>query len=233
MTLNMNDLYQFINQEDGYFNLSKICRKANKKYKNYTQTLTSKKLLYNIAKNYNIERLTYRINKGAGNHHINGTYGHPLVATAVARWCSIDFETIMLGWIEKWKKDNENNVKEYNEAIDNIVPDETRYNYTEKEVQRRLQDELGGDIEVRTKYGNIDLMTSIFIIEIKQFINWKHALGQILSYSVDLEVCQNKKLRVHLICDDEEVNQIEDIKPCFNKYDIELTYEIVNEEMYL
>ncbi len=226
MTLTISDLYNFINQEDGYFNLSKICSKANKQYTKYSRNHTTKKLYYTIAKKHNIsiDKLTYKVNKGPDSNHINGTYGHPLVATAVARWCSIDFEAIMLGWIEKWKEDNEN-VKEYNDAINDIVPDETHYNCIEKDVQRRLQHELGGDIEVRTKYGNIDLMTPINIIEIKQFINWKHALGQILSYSDDLDVCKNRKLRVHLICDEEESSQIEDIRSCFSKRDIELTYE--------
>jgi len=41
---------------------------------------------------------------------------------------------------------------------------------------------LGGDIEVETPYGYIDLLTEDRLIEVKVFNNWKHALGQVLSY---------------------------------------------------
>ena len=42
---------------------------------------------------------------------------------------------------------------------------------------------MGGEIEVETPFGYIDLLTGTKIIEIKNALHWKHALGQILSYS--------------------------------------------------
>ncbi len=53
----------------------------------------------------------------------------------------------------------------------------------EKEIQEWLQEEVGGETEVQTPYGNIDLLTHDSVIEIKRAENWKHALGQVLSYS--------------------------------------------------
>ena len=39
------------------------------------------------------------------------------------------------------------------------------------------------EIEVKTPVGNIDILTPTKLIEIKQSKQWKHALGQLLSYS--------------------------------------------------
>lgn len=50
--------------------------------------------------------------------------------------------------------------------------------------QLRLQWELGGVREVRVPCGRIDLLTTDRIIEVKHCKGWKHALGQVLCYSV-------------------------------------------------
>jgi hypothetical protein len=55
----------------------------------------------------------------------------------------------------------------------------------EKEIQTYLHDKLGGRIEVLCEGDYIDLLTETQIIEIKNIKKWKHALGQILSYSPD------------------------------------------------
>ncbi|MHC5722066.1 MAG: hypothetical protein ACYTX0_61135, partial [Nostoc sp.] len=53
----------------------------------------------------------------------------------------------------------------------------------EYQVVQRLQDELGGQLEVVTAVGRIDLLTETEVIEVKQVSDWKSALGQILTYS--------------------------------------------------
>jgi hypothetical protein len=77
---------------------------------------------------------------------------------------------------------------------------------------------LGGCIEVETEVGYIDLLTDYEIIEIKDGKLWKHALGQILMYSVDYP---NHKKRIHLF-DIEKNKMIED--RC-NIYNIKVSYE--------
>jgi len=49
--------------------------------------------------------------------------------------------------------------------------------------------------EVKTEAGNIDVLTPTEIIEIKNLGDWKHALGQVLSYGFCVP---DKKLRIYL-----------------------------------
>ena len=57
------------------------------------------------------------------------------------------------------------------------------YENPEYQVVQRLQTKLGGQTEVVTAVGRIDLLTETEIIEVKQVSDWKAALGQILTYS--------------------------------------------------
>lgn len=54
--------------------------------------------------------------------------------------------------------------------------------YSEKTIQKALQDEIGGQTEVLTPVGRIDLLTDKELIEVKDAKNWKAAIGQIISY---------------------------------------------------
>jgi DNA-binding MarR family transcriptional regulator len=54
---------------------------------------------------------------------------------------------------------------------------------TERRIQDRLQVELGGEVEVSTAVGRIDLLTATEVIEIKNINDWKEALGKLLAYS--------------------------------------------------
>ncbi|KYC34887.1 hypothetical protein WA1_50130 [Scytonema hofmannii PCC 7110] len=53
----------------------------------------------------------------------------------------------------------------------------------ERQIQDRLKHELGGQTEVVTAVGRIDLLTSTEVIEIKEISDWKEALGKVLAYS--------------------------------------------------
>jgi hypothetical protein len=52
----------------------------------------------------------------------------------------------------------------------------------EKRIQKTLQENWGGDVEVITPVGRIDLLTPTAVVEIKDVRQWKSALGQILVY---------------------------------------------------
>ena len=52
----------------------------------------------------------------------------------------------------------------------------------EKRIQKTLQEKWGGDVEVITPVGRIDLLTHTAVVEIKDVRQWKAALGQILVY---------------------------------------------------
>jgi hypothetical protein len=69
----------------------------------------------------------------------------------------------------------------------------------EKDVQKRLHSELGGQREVivrdENKLGRIDLLTADELIEVKHIKNWSAAIQQIQQYSKHYP---DRKLRVHL-----------------------------------
>jgi hypothetical protein len=51
----------------------------------------------------------------------------------------------------------------------------------EFDIQTRMHQELGGDIEVHTIAGRIDLVTATEVIEIKRISHWKDAFGEVLA----------------------------------------------------
>ena len=53
---------------------------------------------------------------------------------------------------------------------------------TEKRIQLELQAQLGGEVEVMTPAGRIDLLTPQELIEIKSVKGWKGAIGQLMIY---------------------------------------------------
>lgn len=77
----------------------------------------------------------------------------------------------------------------------------------EKQIKLKLQASLGGEIEVKTRNGYIDLLTDTEIIEIKIGKNWKAAIGQILVYALDYPK-HIKRLHLFKIKNDENINNI-------------------------
>jgi predicted DNA-binding protein YlxM (UPF0122 family) len=53
----------------------------------------------------------------------------------------------------------------------------------EAQIRDRMHQELGGDIEVQTIYGPIDLLTAKQLIEVKRIEDWKTGFGQLLAKS--------------------------------------------------
>jgi hypothetical protein len=53
---------------------------------------------------------------------------------------------------------------------------------TERRYRDKLHEELGGEKEVVTLSGKIDLLTPHELIEVKDIRHWKEALGQVLAY---------------------------------------------------
>lgn len=65
----------------------------------------------------------------------------------------------------------------------------------EREYVNRLQSKLKGERETVTPVGEIDLLTSTEIIEVKQVKQWKCAVGQVLIYSA---YYPSHRKRIHL-----------------------------------
>jgi hypothetical protein len=173
-----------VRETDGYIHASDMCKVGGKKrWNDYIRLTSTKEFLYELS--IALETSTsLLIQSKKGNAKAGaGTWVHPRIATHLAQWISPEFAVKITGWIEHWKYiDNKNN-EEYMNHLSNLKPSIS--NQKEREVQLKLQSELNAEIEVETKYGYIDLITDTDIIEIKVADNWKHALGQILAYSVE------------------------------------------------
>lgn len=66
------------------------------------------------------------------------------------------------------------------ELLDELCVDEK---VREKNIQEKIQRMFGGQREVHTPVGYIDLLTDTQLIESKRASQWKHAFGQLLSYA--------------------------------------------------
>jgi hypothetical protein len=73
---------------------------------------------------------------------------------------------------------------------------------TEFEIQSRMQQELGGNIEVHTSAGRIDLVTATEVIEIKKIANWKDAFGEVLAKG---QKFPQHSQRIHLFGDSDKL----------------------------
>jgi len=98
-----------------------------------------------------------------------------------------------------------------------------RVRQSEREVQARLHSELGGQIEVLTPAGAIDLLTSTELIEIKNVKRWKTAIGQLILFSVDYPSHQK---RLHLF-GDLSISMISTIERYCDKLGIKVTADSI------
>jgi hypothetical protein len=207
--MNIDDLIR----DDGYFNITKLFNAQDKRFHTWHRLHRTKAFIKKVSEIHGIpeEELIY---KASGRNY--QTRVHPLIATDIAQWISVEFAVNVAKWIEEWKEKKENKEK-YLHQIRNIVPDD--YNTCkEREIQERLHKELRGVKEYKTINGNIDLLTDSDLIEIKVHENWKHGIGQILAYSTQL---RDHKLRLHLF-DGQYDKNIEDV--C-NEFNISVTWE--------
>lgn len=200
-------------KQNGYINCTKMCQyistvtDSKKPFKNWINTTIAKELLDEISLTTDISVVDLMIVITGGRvPKIRGTYVHPLLVTHIAYWCGPRFAIKISMWIEEWKKHSPENELRYWTAIRDIKP--SRQADIEKQIQHKLHKKLGGEIEVRTMFGRIDLLTSDAIIEIKKYDDWKCAIGQICAYSTSYP---NKQKMIYLF-NVPENNILDDIK---------------------
>lgn len=153
------------------------------------------------------------------------TWAHPYVAMNIAEWISPFFSIELYKWIDEWKEQKlENKTK----MIDTLNDIQNHKIYSNKNIETNIRDrlskELNGETEVNTEFGKIDLLTKDEIVEIKHLNKWKHAFGQVLSYS---KFYPNHKMRIHLFYFEDEYKDIMEIKKYLCSYNINVTSEIV------
>ncbi|BAY50187.1 hypothetical protein SAMD00079811_78160 (plasmid) [Scytonema sp. HK-05] len=115
-----------------------------------------------------------------------------------------------------------------------VVPEATilalkkiSYSNIEQQVRDNLKAILGGQSEVMTSSGRIDLLSDREIIEIKQFNNWKEALGQIFTYSAFFPT-YNK--RIHLFGSATALKKLPDIEAACLPFEVLVTGQEVEND---
>jgi hypothetical protein len=210
-TLELNGIIMLC-REDGYVNATSLCKAGGKLFSKWYRLDSTKELL-NVLKSQCPDKLID--SKVGGNH--SGSWIHPFLATNLSQWISCDFSIKVSKWIEDWKKIKEENKEEYYNSILQIIPNNNKEE-KEKKIQLRLQTELGGQIEIETDFGFIDLLTHNEIIEIKCGKKWKHGLGQLCAYG---EFYKDHSKRLHLF----DFNYDEKINKLCEKFNIKVSYE--------
>lgn len=98
-------------------------------------------------------------------------------------------------------------------------------NNPEQQVRDRLQQQLGGEVEVSTAAGRIDLLTNTELIEVKKFDDWKSALGQVLAY---FQFFPKHQKRLHLFYDKpKRSQQLQQVEKICSDLDVAVTFEEV------
>lgn len=100
------------------------------------------------------------------------------------------------------------------------------YTEMERDVTRRLAQELDGAVEVSVPYGRVDIVAESCIVEVKRLPLWKSAIGQILAYGVYFP---GKELRIHLFGNKDLMDsmyvQKHEIEKICTQHSISVSYE--------
>ena len=209
--------------ETGYINATKLCNDAEtkngskKEFRFWKKNSDANELIREISKLVSIKKLIIPVSTKENN--LRGTYVHPLLITPIAYWISPIFGAKVSIWIEEWKKYSKSNELFYWKEIGQLIP--SNKSTKEQDIQSKLQTKYKGEIEVETEFGNIDLLTEKYIIEIKKYDNWKCAIGQILVYSLKYP----NKIKMIYLFDVSDKHQINAIKKICKNYSIILKYE--------
>jgi hypothetical protein len=206
-----------IRTEDRYIHASDMCKVGGKYWSDYIRNKTTKQFLKVLSSETNIPTSDLVQSKGGGSYEERGTWVHPRVATHLAQWISPEFAVKVSKWIEQWRED-ENNDDEFVEALQNLKPFNNEQQ--EADIRDRLAEKLKGDTEVETNFGKADIITKDQIIEVKCASNWKHALGQVLAYSIDYPKYYS---RIHLF--DTEGIDLDMVRKACVTYNVIVTSE--------
>lgn len=179
-------------KSNGYINATKMCQLIsnrfgiNKTYGQWERHAESKDIIASFSKKLNCsESDLIQVVTCGGNIIIRGTYVHPILLTHIAIWISPEFGVNVCIFVEEWRRNNELNNKIYYDKLSSSCRPCGPHNFLpEKEVQQEIHKELGGDIDVETGVGMIDILTHDKIIKVKNIKGWKNALGNLLIHAV-------------------------------------------------
>ena len=97
--LNLSDNYTIeYRDEDGYINVSNLCKAGGKQFKAWNRLDKTKAFLQVLSSSVNIntsELIKYK----SGSIHERATWVHPQVAINIAQWISPEFDVKVSGWV--------------------------------------------------------------------------------------------------------------------------------------
>ena len=202
---------------DGYFSATDMCKSVNKHFKDFYKINYTKECIRILSTHLSlIETQLIIVNKGNSSKFTQGTWVHPQVATILGLWISPDFAVKVSTWTEEWKQYDSKNTEIYNQNLCELLV--SNNDQTERSIQEQLCKELNAQKEVRTDVGFIDVLSHDKIIEIKEFSQWKSALGQILTYS---EYYPDRE-KVIVLFGDTDIELLDTIKNIYHKFEIRL-----------
>jgi hypothetical protein len=237
---NINDKYSWGNygefkvmimRENGYINVTKICKDGGKEFFNWKRLDVATNFLQEVSSILRIQRTDLLITVKGGDKKlqvVTGTYAHPDLVPHIASWVSPSFAIKVSGIINKWRALSPENEMEYWTSMGECFQSQEKKVCIEHSIRDRLAEQLQGKIEVETAFGRADVVTDNEVIEIKRLHNWKHALGQVLVYTTDPSFSERKK-RIHLF-DDVEMSHLEFycIEKVCAQYGCSVTFECVS-----
>ena len=99
----INGIQVLIRKEDGYVNATELCKAGNKRVSNWFRLDKTKYLIHTLEIDINIlKSKLIDTKKGNSDKFKQGTWIHPLLATNLAQWISIDFSLKVSKWIDDW-----------------------------------------------------------------------------------------------------------------------------------
>ncbi len=96
----------------------------------------------------------------------------------------------------------------------------------EAQIRDKLHHRLGGEVEVQTIHGPIDLLTATQIIEIKRIEDWKTGFGQVLAKA---PAYPKHDKRLHLFGNSDR--SFRNIKACCQEFAISVSFEKASLEL--
>ena len=190
------DFKVIIMKKNNYINATKLCSEYSKRYENWSRNILNNELIDEVKKEINALNLS------------TAEEFEPII-TVKGGNKKLQFVTgtyvhpLLMPEIIRWIQ----------------IP---RSKQLEYDVQQKLNKKFNGECEVSTELGIIDILTDTQIIEIKNFKDWKSALGQILIYSTFYP--EHKKC-IHLFKTRNDKILLKKIEDVYKKYDVHLTYE--------
>jgi hypothetical protein len=88
-------------REDGYVNVTKLCKAGGKEYFNWKQNKNSEATIQALERSLGIPRDLIIRDIKTGKNESRGTFVHRRLALIIAQWISADFAVQVASWTEE------------------------------------------------------------------------------------------------------------------------------------